>query len=363
MGVFNNGLGRRCTKKSLDSTNAAYYLVLPSVEVRAGLNHTPDEPAQFEPGNSHHERTTMKMFVRTILVGIILCSTAFARGGVDLGVIDIGELSKKDKDVFQEVSTKHLSKDKAFAIGFISVDFATRATYKARYGSGIGGGPTAEVTVILDGVSDEDMQAIADAASAIYEKELLAAGYEVVPRSELEATEGYMKIAEGSDPRGAEKKISALMRSSGTSHIKTFSAANGALWSSKAGMNIYKMTSKLKKGVIVHGFAIGFSTYKKDKEKKTRFNTVTKTISVEAVPLLTLGTQASWVAKNSKFGMLTGQQVWTVEKDFLTGLTAVEGEKDTFLVTVDPEAFKAGSIELIEASIKRTVAYFKSNRK
>ena len=65
------------------------------------------------------------------LFSAILATGAYGqRGGVDRGVVDIGALSKKDKDVFDEVSTKHLKKDKAFALGFISVDFATRATYK-----------------------------------------------------------------------------------------------------------------------------------------------------------------------------------------------------------------------------------------
>ena len=61
--------------------------------------------------------------------------------------------------------------------------------------------------------------------------------------------------------------------------------------------------------------------------------------------------------------MLNGKQVWTVNKDFLTGFTPVEGEKDTFVWTVDPKVFQAGVTELIETSIKRTVAYFKSKSK
>ncbi|MDP6077322.1 MAG: hypothetical protein QF638_03955, partial [Acidimicrobiales bacterium] len=93
------------------------------------------------------------------------------------------------------------------------------------------------------------------------------------------------------------------------------------------------MTKKLEKGLIIHGFAIGFSTYNVDKDKEYSWDKVTKTVTVEALPLLTLGTQATWTAKSGKFGMLNGKQVWTVNKDFLTGFTPVEGEKDTFVWT------------------------------
>ena len=293
------------------------------------------------------------------LFSAILATGAYGqRGGVDRGVVDIGALSKKDKDVFDEVSTKHLKKDKAFALGFISVDFATKATYK-----GNNDGLKAEITIILDGVTDADMQAVADAANEIYARELAAAGYEVVPRSALEATKGFKKTAEKSGPTKVEKKIPALLKSSGTSHVKSFAAHDGPLWSAKAGKNLHKMTKEMEKGLIIHNFAIGFSTYKVDKDKEYFWDKITKTVKVEALPLLTLGTLATWTAKNGKFGMLNGKQVWTSDKDFLTGFTPVDGEKDTFTWTVDPSAFKAGVTELIETSIKRTVAYFKSKSK
>lgn len=293
-----------------------------------------------------------------LLVAVLTTVAYGQRGGVDRGVVDIGALPEKDKDVFDEISTKHLKKDKAFALGFISVDFATRATYEGR-----NDGAKAKITVILDGITDADMQAIADTAGQIYARELRTAGYEVVLRSELEATEGFKKTAEKSPPTKVEKKIPALLKSSGTSHVKSFAAHDGPLWSSKAGGNLYKMTKQLEKGVIIHNFAIGFSTYKIDKDKEYSWDKITKTVKVEALPLLTLGTQATWTAKSGKFGMLNGKQVWTVDKDFLKGFTSVEGERDTFAWEVDPKVFQAGAIELIETSIKRTVAYFKSKSK
>ncbi len=191
---------------------------------------------------------TLTLFLFSVILTTVAYGVAYGqRGGVDRGVVDIGALSDKDKDVFDEVSTKHLKKDKAFALGFISVDFATRATYKGK-----NDGAKAKITIILDGVTDADLQAVADAANEIYERELGAAGYEVVPRSELEATEGFKKAAEKSGPTKVEKKIPALLKSSGTSHVKSFTAHDGPLWSSKAGGNLHKMTKKLEKGLIIH---------------------------------------------------------------------------------------------------------------
>jgi hypothetical protein len=293
------------------------------------------------------------------LLSAAMTATAYSqRGGVDRGVVDIRALPEKDKDVFDAVSTKHLKKDKAFALGFISVDVATRATYQGKHD-----GAKAKITILLDGISDEHLQAIADTASKIYERELHAAGYEVAPRSEIEATEGFAKTAEKSAPRRVEKKIPALLKSSGTTHLKSFTAHDGPLWSSKAGKHLYKMTKEMEKGLVIHGFAIGFSTYRVDKDKQYSIDKITTTVEVNALPLLTLGTQATWTAKSGKFGMLNGKQVWTLEKEFVTGFTAVEGEKDTFIWTVDPKVFQEGVIELIETSIKRTVAYFKSESK
>lgn len=300
---------------------------------------------------------SIRWLTTSLALFIFATSLYAARGGQDIGLVDITELPAKNKDIFQDVSMKHVKKERAFAIGFIDVKFATQATYKARFGAAIHGGPKAEVTVILDGLSDEFMQAIADTAGAVYERELTAAGFEIVPRSELEANEAYGKIATEAEPRGVETEVPGLFKSSGTTHLKTFTAHDGPAWSGKAAKHLYKLTSKLKKGVVVHSFTIGFSTYKTDKETKYGYDSITNEISIEAVPTITLGAQSTWLASNSKFGMLNAQKVWTANREFLAAGT--QREDGAFVMTVDPAVFKEGALALIEKNIQTSIAHVK----
>ncbi len=289
----------------------------------------------------------------------VLATSLYARGGEDTGLVDIAELPENTKDIFQDISMKHVKKEQAFAVGFIAVNFATRATYKARYEkAAIHGGPKTEVTVVLDGLSDADMQAIADSAGAIYARELVAAGFAVVPFSELEANEAFGKIAAEAAPRGVETELSALFKSSGTTHLKTFTAHDGPAWSGNAAKHLYKLSSKLKKGIVVQAFTIGFSTYKTDKEKSYGYDSISKTVSIEAVPTITLGAQSTWLSAQSKFGMLNTNKVWTVDREFLAaGKQLADG---TFVMSVDPAVFKEGALALIEANIQRSVAHVRS---
>ncbi len=300
--------------------------------------------------------------MKRLIIAVIIAGFGFVfaqRGGADIGVIDINSLPTKSKALFDDIKTKYVKKEKAFVPAFIQVNFATRATYKARYEkAAIHGGAKAEVSVVLKGVSDDVMQEIADQAGVIYETKLKNAGFQVIPFSDLQGNKGFNKMIEISDPRKIETKIPALLRSAGTTHMKTFTAHDGPIYSAKSGMYLYKMQSKLKKGTIVHGFTINFSTYRTEKEKESSLDKVITTVKVEALPLISLGSESTWISSKSKFGTLRNKKVWTVDKEFVIGSEQIDDQ--TYAIVVDPDAFKGACLELIGKNIELTVAHIRS---
>ncbi|MFQ6607617.1 MAG: hypothetical protein ACE5EE_03660 [Fidelibacterota bacterium] len=300
--------------------------------------------------------------MKRLIIAVIISGFGFVfsqRGGTDIGIINVNSLPTKSKALFEDIKTKYVKKEKAFAPAFIQVNFATRATYKARYEkAAIHGGPKAEVSVVLKGVSDDVMQEIADQVGVIYETMLKTAGFTVVPFSDLQGNKGFQKMIEISEPRKVETKIPALLRSTGTTHMKTFTAHDGPIYSAKSGMYLYKMQSKLKKGSIAHTFTINFSTYKTEKEKESSLDKVITSVKVEALPLISLGSESSWISSKSKFGMLRNKNVWTVDKDFVIGSEQIDDK--TFAIVVDPNSFKEACLELIGKNIELTVAHIRS---
>jgi len=304
-------------------------------------------------------KTSFHVFF-ALLIGSAL---VFGKEGVDdLGLRNINSLPAKSSDLFQDIKTKYVKKETSFLPGFIQIAFATKATYKARYEkAAIHGGIKVETTVVLKGVSDEIMQEITDQAGAIYAEKLIAAGFEVVPRSALERNKGYAKILEGSEERGVETKIPALFRSTGTTHTRTFTANDGPIYSTKSAFHLYKMQKDLKAGNIVAQFTINFSTYKVEKDEEYTSEGLEKTISLEAIPKILMAGQSTWISSGSKFGMLNQNETWTVDKDFVIGLEEVE--EGVLAIVVDPVAFKEGCLELIEKNIDLTVAHIRSQSK
>lgn len=302
----------------------------------------------------------MKLFSIVLFALLITFGSAFAqRGGDDRGIISISDLPEKSKALFDDVKTKFVKKEKAFAASFIQVTFATKATYKARYhAAAIHGGAKAEVSVELQGISDEVLQQIADQAAVIYEEKLLAAGLEVIPYSSLADNKGFAKIVEKSDPRRVETKIPALMKSSGTTHTKTFTAHDGPIYDGKAAGQLYKMQSKLKAGTIVSHFTINFSTFDKEKEWRQSYGDIIQTVSVEAIPVISMGNISTWISSKSKFGMLHQLKFWASDKDFL--VSGEEMESGAFGMKVDPEAYKSACLELITKNIEKTVEHIRS---
>jgi hypothetical protein len=299
------------------------------------------------------------MFILLFCFGIVLAQRGAKSGEGAEGVVNINALPAKSKAIFDDVKTKFVKKEKAFLPAFIQVNFATRATYKARYEkAAIHGGPKAEVTVVLQGVSDEVMQEIADQAEAMYEDQLKAAGFAVVPYSALEGNKAFNKMAKISAPRKVETKIPAVFANSGTTHMKSFTAHDGPIYGMKSGLYMYKLISKLKKAVIVHGFTINFSTYKTEREKDYSWDKVTTSVQVEALPLITLGSESTWVSSKGKMGMLRNKQVWTVDKDWVVGGEQIDD--NTYSIIADPELFKEACLELIGKNIELTVAHIRS---
>ncbi|MFQ6613118.1 MAG: hypothetical protein ACE5D2_08485, partial [Fidelibacterota bacterium] len=319
-------------------------------------NLFPDKYLSF---NRNHEGG--KPMKKSFAVIVLFCfGVVFAqRSGGAEGVVNINDLPENSKAIFDDIKTKFVKKEKAFLPAFIQVNFATRATYKARYEkAAIHGGPKAEVTVILKGVSDEVMQEITDQAEAMYEDQLKAAGFTVVPYSALDGNKGFQKMIKISAPRKVETKIPALLASSGTTHLKIFTAHDGPIYSAKSGLYLYKMQSKLKKALIIHTFTINFSTYKTEKAKEYSWDKVTTSVQVEALPLITLGSGSSWVSSKSKSGMLRNKQVWSVDKDWVTGGEQIDD--NTYSIVADPAVFKEACLELIGKNIELTVAHIRS---
>ena len=309
----------------------------------------------------------MKKILFACMIIVLSVSSSYARGKetVDNELVSIGNLSGKTEDIFDDVKTSYVKKESQFAIASVRIDFATKATYKARYEkAAVHGGPKASINIILDGISDAIMQEIADTAGRIYEKEMAAAGLSLLSYDDYSKNKYAQKILKTPDDKNAETKLkllsdSLLARTSGTTHIKSFSSFNRPLFDAAfAGMSLYKLQNELKCGSVSHDFSINFSTYKINREKEYSGNWVTTTVEVEAIPIIALSSESTWISSGAKMGFLRNKKIWVVDKNFVTGTE--ESEEGTIKIKADPEIFKAACIELLEKNIKLTVQHIKA---
>jgi|GEM_PF-1614662 len=300
--------------------------------------------------------TTVVKNYLLLMLSVMLCSLPAVskdKGDGVIEVIDINALPTKYSELFQDVKAKSLKGENAFVPCFIQLQFATRATFKARYGGKTD--PKVQVTVIMKGVADAVMQEIADSAGAFYREALVTAGYEVVPISALDDNSSYQKIKEKSDPRGVEEKLAFAPRY--TTHAKTFTYNDGPIYSTKAALSMYGMMTKLKKGAIIHKFTINFANFSTDKAYSSAWGETTKSIEIAAMPQISIGANSQWFNAKSNIGGLNNLAEWGLKRDFIVSTEQVDN--NTYVMNVDPAVFKDCCLQIIKKNIELNVAYFR----
>jgi len=275
--------------------------------------------------------------------------------------VTVTAMPDNPKDCFEPISTNYIKKISDVCFPFVQINFVTKATYKARYGTAVHGGPIAEVSVEISNLSDEDYQELANELQKLAEKKFSEGGYSTVGYDKVKSAKTYAKMIEASEKPGEETKIGALMRATGATHLKTFTAQNGPVYSAKTGgMKLYKLGKEVGVGQVIIVYGIDFSTYDIDKESKYNVESITKKISVEALPVISLGGEV-WLCENGKSGGIRNKASWGTPEDFV--LESKKIDDSTYEWVVDKEVFKKAVLSLMDSNLDLVVKYLSSIRK
>lgn len=282
--------------------------------------------------------------------------------------LTVSEMPADPKKCFEPLSINYAKKINKVCF-LAQMNFTTQATYSARMGAAVHGGPKATVSVKISNLTDSDYKELVEELQKIAEEKFGKGGYEIVGYDALKATKTYQSMADKIDSTGVETKIPTFMKTSGATYQKTFTAHNAPVLDLRnGGMKLYKLSKELNSGQAFIIYTIDFSTYDVDKERIRRsniemgeitFKTIEK-ISIEAIPIISLSGEVQ-LAEDGKLGGIRNWEGYGSLVDFI-----VESKKindNSYEWVVNKEAYKKTVISLVNKNLDLAVKYFSDIRK
>ncbi|QNL22659.1 hypothetical protein HZR84_12130 [Hyphobacterium sp. CCMP332] len=258
-------------------------------------------------------------------------------------------LSETDKKVFVDTKMKKTLKEKSGILTSHAITFYTSAFYKY-VGTGAGGKVGQQYGFLLEGVSDDTFQEIADETGKYLEKKLTEFGYSIDDYNKFLSAKNIDKLKEKSEEPKVEKSV---QNPNFTKKVKarTFTQNNRPVYPEVVGNTMYfKAVPSMKTNAVISRFDINFLSFGQKIESSKLFDEGKTTGQMLLESSIHGGASLQILTPSLKYGELS--TILKFSHPNKDGFEATGEIKDGFYVLKADEAkYKQYSIELINTYI------------
>ena len=236
-----------------------------------------------------------------------------------------------------------------------AVQFYTTAFYKYT-GSGAGGKVGQQYGFVLQGVSDETFQAIADETGAYLEEKLVAFGYTLGDFDAFLQAKGIEKLQGKAETPGVEMEVENPNYSKKVK-ARTFTKDNQAIYPTVVGNTAwFKVVPSMDMNAVITKFSINFLSLGHQIESSTLFDEGTTTGQMTTESSVHGVADIEILTPKLKFGELNTYDYF--RHPSTDGFTVTGEIQDGFYVIQADEAkYKQYAVELINGYIDLMFAY------
>ena len=199
-------------------------------------------------------------------------------------------------------------------------------------------------------VADETLRAICDQVQALVEKDLAAAGFEVLPKETFDQETRWTGIAKDGKP--GEEIGDNFMSGFGGNGIKSrwYAAGNRPLFATAVTgalsetSPLIRMAREKKISILMYRFKIQYTSI--DSSNNLLFNAM----SGKEVLHMMSADLAVFTPEHTQGGFIELKADLTAGADYVE---KSEGGKGSFVITANPERYRAGSLVLIGAASRQ----------